>query len=941
MFSFEQLWRSREPCARRRTRGQPPPRRRAPPRPHGDELFGSRLVRRAGDRELPLCRQAVGDERKRLQRLRRGCRRRRRAPVASGLDDVPSWTTACVVARLDEPRPGHATLSASTRRKTAPEFPGVEAARQTLDEPIARPGRQSGAGARGHPEDVRPAALAPRGPAVRRGPARQAPSHRRRRARPPRAPDERRAHPPWSPARRPCKTPAFRLRLKDGGELILTEGGPKKRARVGVYRPDQLEAELAHLGPEAVDHGRGAGGDRPPRGAAPASVPPRPAGARRHRACVVERDPEPREALPVRTRRPSSDEEVERLAATIRELMAEGLELRLAGAADKKAYKVHNRLGEPCSNCATPIARVDFEEHTIFYCPECQTDGRVLKDRRLVPASCADGPAATTVSATTTSGSNCVPAQSSSSASASAERAARYGRSVVIASSLRVDALVENLLTGSVLVVPVGVHGREGLHPSPGPPPADARRSARTASWRSRSASVPSASAPRGRSTTSTSIRSEQRSVRRPSCLRRQPDHQGLPRPLRARLERADEKRGRGCREPRASSPSTTGWAERESGERRLGSVDPEVDAVVTTEAGNRTSQLRWPGPSARHRRARGRLARRRLPCSSSRPAPHASSSESRSTRTGSYLPDSILATSRSRSTSSSIWADAAPINSTCAARAPEGSCSSVRAKPNGRQRRGCRGSDRRRARRIGVRSSYRWLLRSPVERRPTGTTGTVDMQASVPEVQLGLSRAGVTGVQKRRPDAARRPRRSRLRRDRLLRRPRPGAQGRAHVALPELFEEAIDEFVIGEDAFVERLAEHIARHIVERQDALREGRKIAARYLIERTTSVTRLRTQELVTLVASRSRGRRARRRGGSSGSRRRDQRAPLRAGARPRPGSRAARRGRFEDADVARILELVPLATHNQRGRGTLYSAPTSGSTRRTSSSWSRAL
>jgi formamidopyrimidine-DNA glycosylase len=44
---------------------------------------------------------------------------------------------------------------------------------------------------------------------------------------------------------------------------------------------------------------------------------------------------------------------------------------------------VHNKLGVPCARCATPIARVDFEEHTIYYCPQCQTEGRVLKDRRL------------------------------------------------------------------------------------------------------------------------------------------------------------------------------------------------------------------------------------------------------------------------------------------------------------------------------------------------------------------------------------------------------------------------------------------------------------------------------------------------------------------------------------------------------------------------------
>ena len=33
--------------------------------------------------------------------------------------------------------------------------------------------------------------------------------------------------------------------------------------------------------------------------------------------------------------------------------------------------------------CGTPIARVDYEEHTVYYCPDCQTGGRILKDRRL------------------------------------------------------------------------------------------------------------------------------------------------------------------------------------------------------------------------------------------------------------------------------------------------------------------------------------------------------------------------------------------------------------------------------------------------------------------------------------------------------------------------------------------------------------------------------
>jgi formamidopyrimidine-DNA glycosylase len=46
-------------------------------------------------------------------------------------------------------------------------------------------------------------------------------------------------------------------------------------------------------------------------------------------------------------------------------------------------YQVHNRLGRPCPRCGDPIRRVDYEEHTVYYCPRCQTGGRTLKDRRL------------------------------------------------------------------------------------------------------------------------------------------------------------------------------------------------------------------------------------------------------------------------------------------------------------------------------------------------------------------------------------------------------------------------------------------------------------------------------------------------------------------------------------------------------------------------------
>src|SRR6058998_4324703 len=51
------------------------------------------------------------------------------------------------------------------------------------------------------------------------------------------------------------KTPAFRLGFQGGGQLVLTEGGPKKRAGVWLLSPEAAEAELEHLGPEALELG--------------------------------------------------------------------------------------------------------------------------------------------------------------------------------------------------------------------------------------------------------------------------------------------------------------------------------------------------------------------------------------------------------------------------------------------------------------------------------------------------------------------------------------------------------------------------------------------------------------------------------------------------------------------------------------------------------------
>ena len=44
---------------------------------------------------------------------------------------------------------------------------------------------------------------------------------------------------------------------------------------------------------------------------------------------------------------------------------------------------VHRHEGEPCPRCGTRLEAVNYEDYVMSYCPHCQTEGRVLKDRRL------------------------------------------------------------------------------------------------------------------------------------------------------------------------------------------------------------------------------------------------------------------------------------------------------------------------------------------------------------------------------------------------------------------------------------------------------------------------------------------------------------------------------------------------------------------------------
>jgi GTP cyclohydrolase I/GTP cyclohydrolase-4 len=206
------------------------------------------------------------------------------------------------------------------------------------------------------------------------------------------------------------------------------------------------------------------------------------------------------------------------------------------------------------------------------------------------------------------------------------------------------------------------------------------------------------------------------------------------------------------------------------------------------------------------------------------------------------------------------------------------------------------------------------------MERSDLLTTNT-DLQSAEPEVRIGLSRAGVRGVSKA---------------IRLRRGPHeklvfaeiscsvdldPQQRGVHMSRFPELFEQTVDQLVMDEALLVEELAEHIATAVAARQHALRAEVEVTARYPLQRETPVTRMRTQEMVSLIGIAA--------ASEAGTRRvigveatGINACPCAQGlVRDRAYERLIEAG-FGEGDVDRILELVPIATHNQRGRGTLY-------------------
>ena len=83
------------------------------------------------------------------------------------------------------------------------------------------------------------------------------------------------------------------------------------------------------------------------------------------------------------------DHQRQRLLDSVRTVLADGLErerTRKGGLSEPKLgehFEVHGRHGTPCPRCGDTMRRVSYESYEVTYCPACQTDGKVLADRRM------------------------------------------------------------------------------------------------------------------------------------------------------------------------------------------------------------------------------------------------------------------------------------------------------------------------------------------------------------------------------------------------------------------------------------------------------------------------------------------------------------------------------------------------------------------------------
>jgi len=186
------------------------------------------------------------------------------------------------------------------------------------------------------------------------------------------------------------RTSRFLLRLSDGSELRLREFGTKQRAWVKLLRAADVQADetMSALGPEAWP-------DPPPF--APLLDAPRPLHALLRDQHViagigrswVDEILHAAKLSPFKRGADLDEDEAERLRDSTTQQLGRAIahyeEVIGLPIPDKlpMPLTVHRRQGEPCPRCGDRLEAVFYEDYVMSYCPTCQTDGKLLKDRRL------------------------------------------------------------------------------------------------------------------------------------------------------------------------------------------------------------------------------------------------------------------------------------------------------------------------------------------------------------------------------------------------------------------------------------------------------------------------------------------------------------------------------------------------------------------------------
>jgi formamidopyrimidine-DNA glycosylase len=186
------------------------------------------------------------------------------------------------------------------------------------------------------------------------------------------------------------RTSRLLVRLEDGRELRLREFGTKQAAWVKLLRASELEDEetLATLGPEAWP-------DPPPLRETLDAARPLYALMRDQRVIAgigrswVDEILHGAKLSPFKRGNELSDEEDRNLREAVVDKLGGAIEhyeqVVSLPVPDKlpMPLTVHRHNGEPCPRCGDRLEAVFYEDYVMCYCPTCQTEGRLLKDRRL------------------------------------------------------------------------------------------------------------------------------------------------------------------------------------------------------------------------------------------------------------------------------------------------------------------------------------------------------------------------------------------------------------------------------------------------------------------------------------------------------------------------------------------------------------------------------